>query len=422
MSRELALQSKTFCSALWSGIYQAPNGSVSPCCVWRNPLGNVNDSSISEIYKSDRVSSLKEKMLRGEILSECNYCNKIEKDTGDVSSREFFNKHFFDSVDFESSTEKFVYWDLRISNLCNFKCRMCNHGLSSEWYDDWQKIKGTHMPKVVKIDDKSKFWDELIPHYDYVESIYFAGGEPFLNEHHYRILEDLIDRELYDTKIIVNTNASITHWKKKKILDYYKKFNHVVFGFSIDGSYEIGEYIRKGLDYKKWKKTIKEYVDYIVERNTQNELNNDEVKNWTYVFQHAYGVTNFHNIYDYIVDLFKSGLVTNYTHFQFQPIMTPLEQSVISLPPSVFNKFKEDIENLPNIVSQYDLHEDMLDRIQTQLNGIVKYVESNPFEKMHLYDFYKNQEELDKLRNESIYNVMPDYRKHSINRDGKKLI
>lgn len=413
MSRELALESKTFCSALWTGIYQAPDGNVSPCCVWKKPLGNVNDFSISEIYKSDRVRNLKEKMLKGEYLTECNYCNKIEADTGDVSSREFFNKHFFDSIDFESTDDKFVYWDLRISNLCNFKCRMCSHGLSSEWYDDWQKIKGTHKPKVVKIDDKSKFWDELIPHYDFVQSIYFAGGEPFLNEHHYRILQDLIDRELCDTKIIVNTNASITHWKKKKILDYYKKFNYVVFGFSIDGSYEVGEYIRKGLDYKKWKKTIKEYVDYIVERNSENI---------TYVFQHAYGVTNFHNIYDYIVDLFKSGLVTKYAHFQFQPIITPLEQSVISLPPSVFDKFKEDIKNLPSIVSQYDLDEDILDRIQVQLNGIIKYVESNPFEKMHLYDFYEKQEELDKLRNESIYDVMPDYRKHSINRDGKKLI
>jgi sulfatase maturation enzyme AslB (radical SAM superfamily) len=413
MSRELALESKTFCSALWTGIYQAPNGDVSPCCVWNKPLGNVNGSSINEIYKSDRILTLKQKMLRGETLTECNYCNKLEQDTGDESTRDFFNRHFFDFIDFESTNDKFVYWDLRISNLCNFKCRMCSHGLSSEWYDDWQKIKGTTENKVIKIDDKSSFWDELIPHYDFVQSIYFAGGEPFLNEHHYRILQDLIDRELYDTKIIVNTNASITHWKKKKILDYYKKFNCIVFGFSIDGSNEVGEYIRKGLDYKKWKKTIKEYVNYIVKRNS---------KDITYVFQHAYGVTNFHNIYDYIVDLFKSDLVTNYTHFQFQPIMHPLEQSVTSLPPSVFNKFKEDIKNIPNIVSQYDLDEDILDRIQVQLNGIINYVENNPFRKNILNDFYQKQEKLDKLRNESIYNVIPDYRKQSINRDGKKLI
>lgn len=69
MSRELALESKTFCSALWTGIYQAPNGDVSPCCVWNKPLGNVNGSSINEIYKSDRILTLKQKMLRGETLT-----------------------------------------------------------------------------------------------------------------------------------------------------------------------------------------------------------------------------------------------------------------------------------------------------------------------------------------------------------------
>ena len=88
----------------------------------------------------------------------------------------------------------------------------------------------------------------------------------------------------------------------------------------------------------------------------------------------------------------------------------------------IFNKFKEDIKNIPNIVSQYDLDEDILDRIQVQLNGIINYVENNPFRKNILNDFYQKQEKLDKLRNESIYNVIPDYRKQSINRDGKKLI
>ena len=40
--KERALQSKSFCAALWTSIYQDPSGTVSPCCVWgSNPLGNV---------------------------------------------------------------------------------------------------------------------------------------------------------------------------------------------------------------------------------------------------------------------------------------------------------------------------------------------------------------------------------------------
>ena len=64
--KERALKSKSFCAALWTSLYQDPNGSVSPCCVWgqgdgNSQFGNVNDSSLSEIYSSSKILSFKEK-------------------------------------------------------------------------------------------------------------------------------------------------------------------------------------------------------------------------------------------------------------------------------------------------------------------------------------------------------------------------
>lgn len=415
MSKDKALKSKTFCSALWNAIYQNPDGKVAPCCVWNSssPLGDANKQSISEIYKSSTIKKYKQKMLNGEVLKECNYCNHQYNTFGESPSRLFFNEQFLDKIDWDSDEPNFVYWDLRISNLCNFKCRMCSHGLSSEWYDDWKALGKDPQERVVKINDKSNFWKQLEEHYEYVESIYFAGGEPFMNEHHYKILQDLIDRELYDTKIIVNTNASITHWRKKKVLDYYKNFNHVVFGFSIDGSYEVGEYIRKGLDYIKWKKNVKEYIEYVGERDT------DDI---TYIFQFAYGVTNIHNIIDFILDLLKDGLIHKNCQFIFQPIVSPIEQSVIALPPIIFEKFKKDVSNLLPILKENGIIEKTYEPLMIELNKIITYIESHPFEKKHLINFYKKQEELDKLRNESIYDIIPDYRKLPIDYDGKELI
>jgi len=282
--------------------------------------------------------------------------------------------------------------------------------LSSEWYDDWKALGNDPQEKVVKIDDKSNFWKQLEEHYKYVDTIYFAGGEPFMNEHHYKILEDLVDRKLHDTKITVNTNASITHWKKKKVLDYYKPFNNVIFGFSIDGSYEVGEYIRKGLNYKEWKKNVKEYVDYISDKDTWDI---------TYLFQFAYGVTNIHNICDFIIDLLNDGLITKYCQFQFQPIVNPIEQSVKSIPPSIFEKFKKDVSKMDNILEEYGLDERTIEPIIIHLKKIITYIESNPYNKTNLNQFYKKQEKLDKIRNESIYDIIPDYRKLPIDVDGK---
>jgi radical SAM protein with 4Fe4S-binding SPASM domain len=416
MSKERALKSKSFCSALWTSIYQNPDGKISPCCVWQHhkSLGNVNVRSIDEIYSSKKVKKLKEKMLNGETLSECSYCNKIESDLKDQSSKSFFNDNFFEKINWEVDEPQFYYWDLRISNLCNFKCRMCGHGLSSEWYDDSKSLGYEPTSKVIRINDKSNFWEQMEFHYKYVESIYFAGGEPFLNEHHYKILESLVKLNKNDTKLIVNTNGAVSHWKNKKVLDYYKPFNYVVFGFSIDGSYEVGEYIRKGLDYVKWKENVKEYVDYIEKKDSWDI---------TYLFQFAFGVTNFHNIVDFIRDLIDSNLINKYCQFNFQPIVNPIEQSVIAVPPIVFEQFKKDSEELLNDLEyKYNWSERLIQPFKHSIEKIIQYVSANPFERKHLIEFYKKQEELDKLRNENIYDIVPDYRKLQIDNDGKNII
>jgi MoaA/NifB/PqqE/SkfB family radical SAM enzyme len=425
--RERALKSKSFCAALWTSIFQNPDGMVAPCCVWdsdteQHGLGNVNKSTLAEIYKSPTVLKLKEKMLSGERLNECNFCNKLETDIpGSDGSKSFFNDNFFESIDWDSSDTKFLYWDLRISNLCNFKCRMCFHDLSSAWYDDAiliaDKIENRNKPneRIIKINDKSKFWNELETHYEHVQSIYFAGGEPFINEHHFKILQDLIDRQLNSNiKLIVNTNLSTTEFKKEKVLNYYKHFNHVVFGFSIDGSYKIGEYIRKGLDYSQWKLNVREFVNFINERNTMNI---------TYVFQFAYGVTNLDNICDFILDLVNDGLLLDaQCKFNFQPIMNPIEQSVVSLPPEIFTKFKKDYTNLKIELISRGFTEHFIEPLDNEIKSILEYIKSNPFEKTHLNNFYKNQIILDEIRGEDIFKILPDYRKLTITDDGRNLI
>ena len=418
-NRDRALKSKSFCAALWTAIYQNPDGSVTPCCVWKSDsssqLGNVNTKSLAEIYNSPKILKLKEKMLSDKNLIECSHCNKMEKATGD-SSRDFFNNHFFDDIDWETNKTKFIHWDLRLSNLCNFKCRMCFPTLSSEWYDDWKKLHEDYsVPKILKIDDKSKFYEELEENYKYVKSIYFAGGEPFINEHHYKILQDLVNKGLHeDIKLIVNTNLSIIEFKKKKVLDYYKHFNHIVFGFSIDGSYEIGEYIRKGLDYNQWKLNVREFVDFISERNSQN-IN--------YVFQFAYGVTNIHNICDFILDLHQDNLLLNEScKFIFQPIMQPQEQSVRALPPQIFTKIKKDFKDLILKLELFGYTEHFIQPLEITLNSIISYVNDTPFDKIFLNKFYDKQIKLDKIREENIFDILPDYRKLLTTNDGKALI
>jgi len=414
MSKEKALKSKSFCSALWTSVYQSPDGMVSPCCVFKTPIGNVNDDSLKDIFSSPYIKKLRKKMLDGEHISQCEWCNSIEETTGDESSRTFFNKNFTDYIDWESDESKLYHWDLRLSNLCTFKCRMCSHGLSSEWYDDWKKInKGYNEPRILKIDDKSKFYEELEQNYKYVKSIYFAGGEPFINEYHFKILQDLIDKGLSkEVALYVNTNLSTIHYKKRHILEYYKEFEKVEFGFSIDGSYKLGEYIRKGLDYKKWKENVKQFADYVKENNSK--------KNKKYLFQFAYGITNYENIFDFINDLIDSNLVNEYCTFNFQAIQYPEEQSIKALPVEIREKYKNNLnEFLLSIKPK--INYDVFYNLKHQLNLIELHSKNEIFDERLLKLFYKKQKSLDEIRGENIFEIISDYRIYITNDNVSKI-
>lgn len=411
--KEKAIASKSFCAAPWSAIYQKPNGVVAPCCIWNGDegFGNVNEKNIEEVYLDEKATEVKSKMLSGEKLKECVACYKQE-DIGIPSLRENFNSLYFNKIDFSSDNPKFLYWDLRLSNLCNFKCRMCHHELSSEWYEDIIKLNPHSgiTEKVIKV-NREEFWSDMKSHYKFVEAVYFAGGEPFLNQHHYQILEDLRNLGKTDTRIIVNTNGSITHFKKKRVLDFYKDFKNINLGFSIDGMGKNVEYIRSGINYDKWKENIREYINFVEEKNSST-IN--------YFFQVTYGVLNVENILDMIIDFAKEGFLTKHSSISFQTIDQPIELSIEAIPTVIKNRVISKIlskEYLDEIKSKdinfntdnqthYSNLIDSFYRLKSQL-------ESVQFDKTLLHTLYEGRTTvlLDELREESILENVPDYRK-----------
>jgi sulfatase maturation enzyme AslB (radical SAM superfamily) len=144
-----------------------------------------------------------------------------------------------------------TYWDIRFSNLCNLSCRSCGHIFSSSWYQDQAQLAGGDWKKHNKVLNFAgrtniDIWEQLIPHLDYVEQIYFAGGEPLMMEEHYRILDELERRERFDVRLIYNTNFTHVKLKDRFVFDYWKKFKSVSVGASLDAMGARAEYIRKG--------------------------------------------------------------------------------------------------------------------------------------------------------------------------------
>jgi len=285
---------KTFCMAPWTHTYLSPQMERRLCCSSRessenfkqyidtiDPKGHndkLNLTTLEQHWNSDYMKSVRLKLLAGEEIPQCAVCNY--KLLNEQVYRQHFNwlyknkiNEAFDSTDATGvTTMKVESFDYRFSNLCNFSCRMCGDMLSSTWETENKKHgKGDYEHYRIwgrkDIKEKlQKFHDQQIVK-EFVEAVeqkritelYWCGGEPLMWKIHWTAMERI--KELgYADKVLAryNSNMSRINFYGKNLFDdllkYFPKFQICA---SIDGTGEIGEYIRTGLKYNEWLDNIK---------------------------------------------------------------------------------------------------------------------------------------------------------------------
>jgi radical SAM protein with 4Fe4S-binding SPASM domain len=267
---DLLIKSDKFCMLPWVHMHAFPDGRAYPCCLadYWHPVGDLRKDTMEQVWNQDKYKQLRVNMLAGESSRECSKCYEQES-AGFFSMRNDSNRnygHHIAEVDqtLEDGTHpefKIRYWDVRFSNLCNFRCRSCGPIFSSNWYNDHVKIYGKK-PDVLgrdmaRIEHTTGNEDDMIaqmmPHLPYLEQVYFAGGEPLIMKEHYFMLEQLVELEKTDIRLIYNTNFSELRYKDKHVFDYWKKFKSISVGASLDASHLRGELMRKGQD---WEQTV----------------------------------------------------------------------------------------------------------------------------------------------------------------------
>jgi len=67
------------CRDPWEFFYTEVQGSVNPCCLAGNHIGNLNDSSFEDIWNSGGYFMLREGIVTGNIHTWCKNCLKYDK-------------------------------------------------------------------------------------------------------------------------------------------------------------------------------------------------------------------------------------------------------------------------------------------------------------------------------------------------------
>jgi len=409
-NKKILEESKTFCLAPWLSIHTWPDGKTYPCCIWNSnePIGNINDQSLKDVWNNDAMRRTRIGMLNGEKISSCRRCYHLEE-TGDKSYRQRINKEHWDKIDYIDSTDSdgnlkimnLHLWDIRISNFCNFKCRSCGLGLSSSWYSDSKALGQNPEKALININDKASFMDMLEPHYDCVDEIYFAGGEPLMMPEHYQILDKLLELGRTDVNIRYSTNFSKMSFKGKHIFEYWEKFPNLELYVSIDGVGKIGEYVRKGYDDKLFNQNV---IDY----------KNSKVKHTDYAYAITYGVLNYLHLFDMVLDFIerdfidKEAFIGARTLF-FSPIDYPTYYDSVFLPDRYKDQFKERLDNFDVELNSTGISKYVLDDIMDKLNTVYKRSISKDFNYEEMAKCKEVTDKLDEIRKEKFSNVFTYY-------------
>jgi organic radical activating enzyme len=394
----LLKESKTFCIYPWIHLHAYPTGEAYPCChaeMGVGQVGNCRKNTLKEIWQDQPMQSLRADMLSETPNAACGRCYEQEA-SGFFSGRMSANKHHGHHVKkLESNPFKMTYWDIRFSNLCNLKCRSCGHIFSSQWYQDQAKLAGNDWKlhnSVLNYAGRTEtdMWTQLEPHLDYVEQIYFAGGEPLLMEEHYRILDELVRRKRFDVGLIYNTNFTHTDLKGKSVFEYWKQFNSVAVGASLDASGARGEYIRKGTDWA------------VVEQNRRDML--QICPEVDFYISPTLSIMNAMHLPDFHRDWVEQGLLKpqdlNVNILQ-DPVHYRIDIATAEYKQQIRHKLEQHIEWLRPL--------DQLSRATVGFESAVNFMMQT--DNTHLLDtFWRKTYELDSIRNENIMNIIPELR------------
>jgi organic radical activating enzyme len=397
----LLRDSKTFCIYPWIHLHTYPTGQTYPCCHadMNYPVGDAKENTLNEITCSKDMCRLRKDMLAEKMSKECQRCYEQEE-AGFFSGRKSANKHHGHHIDLITDRVygdgvitrfKMTYWDIRFSNLCNLSCRSCGHIFSSQWYSDQAELADGDWKehnKSLNIAGRFKgdMLEQVLEHIDDVEQIYFAGGEPLIMDEHYYILEELEKRKRFDVRLIYNTNFTRVNLKDRLVFDYWKKFDSVSVGASLDAMGPRAEYIRKGT---KWAD-----VEYNRKRMLEICPNVDFYVSATLSILNALHLPNFHK--DWVAKGFIKPQDFNINILQ-DPQHYRIDVGLQAYKDKIKKVYQEHIEWLKE--------QDHLERATNGFQSAIKFLAGNNNE---LQKFWQKTNQLDAIRNESILDFIPE--------------
>lgn len=404
--------SNVLCVLPWIHLHVTPFGVAAPCCIGescstRDGMGDATKLNLKELMNSEAMKQLRLDMLNGVKNDECKKCYEHEEQ-GVPSWRQGSVPRFTNNLEEIRNTNsdgslddfKLKYYDMRFSNICNFKCRTCSQEYSSQWEQENLRNNVSYAYQLPK-NNNGELLQDVIDKIDTMEQAYFAGGEPLIMDQHYILLEEMIRKGKTDIELIYNSNISNLKYKNKDIIDLWSHFTKPIqMNASIDHVRERAEYIRHGTDWALVESNFKKLSEYDFVHMTMNTVLS------------AFNYLTFDLFYGYLVDnnmYAKDRLV-----YQIYNMSGPTYYTCHMLPQELKDKGDESMVRTIKKLMAHGVSTNNIEIITTARNWAKS--KTNTHESApesggtvtNIQMFQKEIARLDKIRGESFENVFPE--------------
>ena len=273
-----------FCVLPWVSLETSPIGTTRPCCLAEDEIkdqdGNkysLMTTDLNVVHNSEYMRKLRQEFLDKKQPQTCRKCWNEER-SGRTSKRmHTINRleHIVTDTEWTVDAKPLVFIDFKLGNICNLKCRICGSWSSSTFAAEEVRFEGKESFHYQMLKDgawprkNQRFWEDIDKLMDQVRYLEFTGGEPFMIQEHFALLERMVAKGIaHNVEIHYNTNG--THYPENAE-EIWKHFKTVEVAFSIDDVDERFEYQRSNAVWAEVNTNMDRF-EQLRERNTNIQL------------------------------------------------------------------------------------------------------------------------------------------------------
>jgi len=367
-------------------------GQNNVCCNMIKEDSNISHETPVDFFNSASVKKMRENLLAGIKLEECQLCyyqEKTLKNSHRIEYNKYYNiknnqtNEYYDKIVQKlrfANLKNPLYAELHISNLCNLKCLSCHERDSSKFHSENKKLGVSHdlETNYSKIDyTKYNALDSVIK-----KGLLFLdvrGGETLMVPEVKKILYEIDSETAKSITLKIQTNGTIV--PDHAWIGIMKKFKRTKLNVSVDAFDSDNHYVRFPANWQK----IIETLNCLKENNIKFIIN-----------------TVVSNLNIMVLDKLFNWIQENGYLNYFYILETPKHYQPTNLPQSLLDIAGKRLQNVKREFANGDCNQKLEDLIEMCKTSDQTYWQS----------FCKEITMRDNFRKNRITDVIPEIKQY----------